>query len=87
MLFDISCILCGLFWPAFLSHSATHTTDKISLIGDTVYNSNWPEYPPEFQKYVSLIIAHSQQPVYFTGLSTIRCTLENFGKVSIMSSY
>lgn len=82
ILWDTSCILCGLFWPAFISHYASHATDRISSIGDLVYNSNWIEYPPQLRKYAILIIARSQEPVYFWGLNLFRCTLHGFGFVS-----
>lgn len=87
LLFDVSCMLCALFWPIFLCHFATHTTDRVSSIGDVVYSSNWFEYPAELQKYTILTISRSQQPIYFTGLGLVNCTLEVFGKVSTPSRW
>lgn len=79
----MSCILCALFWPAFLCYSATFATEQINnKIADTLYESNWYDFPPELQKYVVLIIARTQDTVYFTGMNLIGCTLEIFGKVT-----
>lgn len=87
LLFNLSCIISALFWPAFYSYYASHTTDRIASIGNLVYESNWPEYPPELRKYAVLTIFRSQQPTNFTGLGVIHCTLEAFLKVSISSSH
>lgn len=74
-------IVCGFNWPSIYCGLATHVTGRISSIGDSTYNSNWYDYPPELRKFVNLIITRSQEPVYFTGFNLIGCTLEIFGKV------
>lgn len=82
--FHIVCILCSLIWPSCFCYFASVTTEKVSSVGDIAYCSNWYEYPIHLQKYVTLVIVRSQEPMYFTGFNLIRCTVETFGKVSIL---
>lgn len=71
-----------MFWPALMCNFATFATDRIASLGDVVYESSWDELPLKIRRYVALIIARSQEPVYFTGYNLVRCTLEILGKVS-----
>lgn len=68
-------------WPTCFCFFASAATEKLSSVGNMAYNSNWYDYPVGMQKHMVLIIARSQEPVYFSGLSLIRCTVETFGKV------
>lgn len=79
--FDIFNILCALGWPYILCHYATIVKDRVSSIGYLAYDSNWPDFPSQFQKYIILFIARSQEPINFTGLKMLHCSLEVFGKV------
>lgn len=81
LLFDMSCLLCALFWPALICSFGTFATDRIESVGDIAYDSNWYAYPTEVRKHVMLIIGRSQEPVYFMGYGVVRATLEVFGKV------
>lgn len=81
-LFDMSCIISALLWPFLFCHFANSVTDEITRLGFTVYNSNWYDFPNDLQKYIPLVIIRSREPVYFTGLGLIRCTLKVFGDVS-----
>lgn len=77
------CVPCSLSWTAFYCYYADFATDQVSEIGngDTVYNSNWYEYPIGLQKYMILMIARSQEPVHFTGFNMFYCSLELFSNV------
>lgn len=77
------CVLCGLIWPSLYCYYATSTVDRVSSVGESVYDLNWFEYPLEMQKIVALMIARSQKSGQFSGLNLIYCTLEAFGKVQI----
>lgn len=79
--FHFVAMVTSLIWPYLFSNFATFTTDRISSIGDTAYNMNWFDFPPNLQKYFISIIARSHENVHFTGLNMFRCTLEVFGKV------
>lgn len=81
-LFRISFFLSFVF---VFCYFAAHTTKRIASIGETTYNSSWCEYPPELQKYVSIIILRSQRPSHFTGLGVFRCNLKTFCKVRVMN--
>lgn len=80
---DFLGILCSLMWPSIFCYFADLTTDRVLKIGDTVYDLNWFDQPVEMQKYVTLMIARSQERIYFSGLGLITCSLEAFGKVCI----
>lgn len=82
-LLNIICMICSLAWSYLLCKFATLATEYIASLGDFAYNSNWYDYPPQLQKYMVLVIARSQEPIYFSGFSLVRCTLEVFGKVWI----
>lgn len=81
LFFCIECVGIGLFWPYLLCDSATSATLTVAQLGGIAYSSEWYKYPPNVRKYVVLIIVRSQEPVYFTGLKIIPCTLEVFMKV------
>lgn len=83
ILYDTLCIVSSLAWPFLFCYFATFATGRISSIGNVVYSSNWYNFPPNTRKYVTLVIARSQQPLYFSGLGLIRCTLELFGNVML----
>lgn len=68
-------------WPFLFCYYATVATFRISYIGITAYEADWFFYPPEFQKYMVLVIARSHELIFFTGFGLIRCTLEIFGRI------
>lgn len=80
-LFDSSCLISALLWPSFFCTFANKVTDQIADIGDSAYETNWYLFSPTLKKFVWLIINRSQDPVYFTGLGLVNCTLEVFGNV------
>lgn len=80
-IFSLVVICCGLTWPFFLCHYGTFATERIRSIDQTVYNANWPDYPPDVRKYIILIIAQSRSNVNFNGFKILSCNLEIFAKV------
>lgn len=85
--FRIICLACASIWPSCFCYFASQTTERVSSVGDVAYCSNWYEYPTHLQKYVTLVIVRSQQPMYFTGFNLIRCSIETFGKVNQFFSF
>ena len=75
---------CALGWASVYCYSASFVTERILSNGNTMWSTNWFDYPPELRKYVLLIIARSQRPVFFTGLGLIKCTMETFRAVRIL---
>lgn len=59
-------------------------TFEIANIGNAAFKSEWYKYPANVHKYLVLIMARSQNPVYFTGQNLFRCTLEIFMKVKAL---
>lgn len=82
---DMICILCSLVWPSFFCYFANLVTDRILMLRDSVYGLNWSDQPMEMQKFVILMMARTQERVYFSGLGLISCSLEIFGKVCSIS--
>lgn len=80
---DFLGILCSLMWPSIFCYFADWTTERISKMGDTVYGFNWFDQPVKMQKFMILMIARSQERIYFSGLGLVTCSLEAFGKVCI----
>lgn len=74
-------------WPYLCCRYASFTVDRISSLGEDVYDLNWYEYPIELRKYFVMIIARSQTPIEFTGLGLIYCNLNRFGKVSFRNLF
>lgn len=83
-MFHICTMASSLIWPYLFSYFASSTTHRMTLIGNTVFDSNWFDYPSELQKYMILIIARSQYPSQFTGLGLYDCTLKEFGNVRFL---
>lgn len=81
LLFDMSCLLCALFWPALICYFGTFAKDRIECVADAAYDTNWYEYPDGVKKHMILIIARAQEPIFFMGYGVVRATLEVFGKV------
>lgn len=79
--FDVICVICYLIWSSLFCYHGNLAADRVSSVGSSAYNSNWFHLPVEMQKFMTLIIARSQNPVYFTGLGLIDCTMEVFEKV------
>lgn len=77
----VAAVVRALIWPFFYCHFANVATDCIASIGDIDYGSNWYDFPTKLRKHAILIIARSQQPLLFTGLGLMRCTIETFGAV------
>lgn len=79
------CLACGFIWPSVIAHFSTVVTERISYVGSSAYESNWFDYPVKFQKYIILIIARSEQRVYFTGFKLCSFSVEIWGKVNNIS--
>lgn len=85
--FDMLCVICALMWCSLFCYFANMASDRLSSIGNASYLANWYNYPMGWQKFIILIIARSQKPIYFDGLGFINCNLEVFGKVSDESNF
>lgn len=58
-------------------------TESFAKMSDCVYNMDWHELPIGLQKYLILMIANMQKPLYFHGFGVINLNLETFTKVRI----
>lgn len=74
-------IFSWLYWPFMFCYSANSVTNRMATVGDIAFDLNWFDYPPEFGKFIVLIIARFQKSMHFTGLNLFPCTLQVFGDV------
>lgn len=82
LLFNVSCMSAGLFWPFLICSLATSTTESVSSISDMIYDSQWIDYPLELRKLILLMIMRAKKPMYFHGLKIVPCSLSVFLQVS-----
>lgn len=83
MAFDTVSAGFAVVWPLIYCYFATFATSQIMSIDMAIYDSLWYNYSLDLRKYTILILARSQQPVFFTGFNLIRCNLESFALVGI----
>lgn len=57
------------------------TTERIASISEVSYSAIWYDYPPILKKYLILMIARSQEDIFFSGFGFVYCTLEILLKV------
>lgn len=70
--------LSNLFVYCFLGKFANECFDDMS---DLLYDSNWYRLPDAYQKYLIIIIANMQRPLYYTGFGVAILHLETFTNV------
>lgn len=61
-------------------------SDSFEKMTDHLYESNWPEYPVQLQKYFILLIANTQMPLYYHGSGIAILNLNTFLKVNVSLS-
>lgn len=57
-------------------------TDSIQRMSDRVFDMNWQNLPIGLQKYVILMIANMQRPIYYHGSGIVQMNLNTFINVS-----
>lgn len=62
-------------------------TSKAFEINDSIYGSDWYNYPSKIQMYTILIMKRSQKPFIMTGYALVTCSLEKFKDVSKISNF
>lgn len=58
------------------------TTGSYAKMTSSVYEANWPVLHARLQKYVHLMIANMQRPVYYDGFGVSVLNLETFYAVN-----
>lgn len=59
------------------------TIDSYARMADLLFESDWQKLPVNLQKYVTLMIADMQRPVYYHGFGILVLDLETFANVRI----
>lgn len=60
-------------------------TDSFVQMSDYVYEMNWPHLPAKLQKYLILMIANMQNPIYYHALYVCLLDLNTYIRVSIIN--
>lgn len=68
-----------LFWYCYYGNS---TTKSYLDFGDCVYNSNWSNFPHEYQKYYISMIGIAQRPLQYHGFGVVVLNLATYIQVS-----
>lgn len=72
--------ISDLFFYCYFGRLATESYEKLA---DCLFESNWLDLTIELQKYLALMIANMQKPLYYHGFGVANLDLETFKKVSI----
>lgn len=59
------------------------STEYFEEMANCLYESNWPKLSIKLQKYLILMIANMQKPIYYHGLSIANLDLKTFNQVRI----
>lgn len=68
----------NLFAYCYLGKMATHSYENMAKC---LYDCNWHELSPKLQKYIVVMMANAQRPVYYDGFGVAVLNLETFTKV------
>lgn len=83
ILYNMLCVSSSLTWPFGLCNAATKMTTSCAEMAETIYNTEWYNFPNELQKYLPLVMARSQQELEFKGFGVVMCDLNKFLRVSV----
>lgn len=75
IMFNADHVNRSLFISMLFCYFALDTIGHMRNIGEIAYDSNWYDYPPEFWKYIILIVAKSQEDSTSSGLNLIVCSI------------
>lgn len=56
-------------------------TDSFEKMSDCLYESNWQAFPVDLQKYIQLMIQHSQKSIFYHGFGMVKLNLMTFTEV------
>lgn len=57
-------------------------TDRFARVPNHLFNTKWYDLPVEVQKHFILLLANTQQPLFFHGFGIYILDLEKFASVS-----
>lgn len=72
---------CNLFLYCFFGD---RTTDNFLAFGDVVYDMDFYKFDRDLQRYLTLMIASTQAPVYYHGFNILNLNLITFNAVCII---
>lgn len=62
-------------------YNGKETTDSYAAFSVHLFQSDWYALPLELQKYILMMIADAQLPMYYHGFGIVRMNLETFTSV------
>lgn len=71
---------CNLFLYCFFGD---RTSDNFLAFGDVVYDMDFYKFDRDLQRYLTLMIASTQKPVYYHGFNILNLNLITFNAVCI----
>lgn len=75
-------LMTGMSILCFYCYFGAQATKSFQQMADSLYASNWPDLPVALQKYVIVMIANMQKPLYYHGFNMINLDLKTFIAVS-----
>lgn len=79
MIFEICVALSN---PFYFCYSGKQSTESYMQMGDCAYDIAWYNLPVELEKFIILLIANTQEPLYYRGLNVVTLDLETFSIVA-----
>lgn len=73
---------CNLFLYCFFGN---RTSDNLLDLGDVFYDFKFYKFPGDLQKYLTLMIANTQEPVYYHGFNILNLNLVTFNAVRLIA--
>lgn len=65
----------------FYCHFGNRTTSDYSQMTHILFESNWIEQPVELQRFIKMMIANAQRPLFYHGSRIVNLNLETYLKV------
>lgn len=85
MVLSIPIVMAVLFGYCYFGFLATESFGKMS---DCIYNDiDWQKIPIELKKYIILMIANMQRPLYYHGFNVVTLELNTFCRVSVLFTH
>lgn len=87
--FDIETVITfmasmtNILWIYFHCLLGKLVTDRFEQLPNHLFHSKWYELPNKLQKYFILLLANTQEPLFFDGLGIYALNLETFTSVSL----
>lgn len=66
-------------------HFGSRSTQTSLAYANLIYDSEWFQLPTELQKFIIVMIANAQRPLFYHGFGVARLNLDTFCSVNFLS--